>query len=68
VLLSAANQMREIVRGENCGQALKTVPLSDNAMMQRNGSVLEDIKEQLLTRIKHGPKFIFEIYLSYLCL
>jgi tetrahydromethanopterin S-methyltransferase subunit F len=45
-------KMCEIVHGEKYGEALKTVPLSNNTVMRRIESMSENIKEQLLTRIK----------------
>jgi hypothetical protein len=47
--------------GENNGEALKTIPLYYNAVMRRIESRSEDIKEQLLTRIKCSPKFALQI-------
>jgi hypothetical protein len=51
LLLPAAMKMCEIMHGENYGEALKTVPLSNNTVMRHIESMLEDIKEQLLTSI-----------------
>jgi hypothetical protein len=39
------------------GEVLKTIPLSNNTVMRRTESMSEDIKEQMLTRIKYSPKF-----------
>jgi hypothetical protein len=39
------------MHGEKYGIALKTIPLSNNTVMQRIESMSEDNKEQLLTRI-----------------
>jgi hypothetical protein len=52
LLLPAAMKMCEIMHGEKYGEALKTIPLSNNTVLQRIESMSEDIKEQLLTRIK----------------
>jgi hypothetical protein len=50
------------MHAENYGQALKGSPLSSNKVILRIGSVLEGIKEQLLTRIECSPTFALEIY------
>jgi hypothetical protein len=52
LLLPAAMKMCEIMHGEKYGEALKTILLSNNTVLQRIESMSEDIKEQLLTRIK----------------
>jgi hypothetical protein len=52
--------MCEIMHGENYGQALKANPHSNNTAMRLVESVSDDIKEQLLTRIKCSPKFALE--------
>jgi hypothetical protein len=57
LLLPAAMKMCEIVHGEIYGEALKTIHVSNNTVMRFTESMSEDIKEQLLTRIKCGPKF-----------
>jgi hypothetical protein len=49
------------MHGEKYGKALKTIPLSNNTVMQCIESLSEDIKEQLLTRIKCSPKFSLQI-------
>jgi hypothetical protein len=50
LLLPAAMKMCKIMHGEKYGEALKTIPLSNNTTM-RTESMPEDIREQLLTRI-----------------
>jgi tetrahydromethanopterin S-methyltransferase subunit F len=60
-LLPAAMKMCEIMHGEKYGEALKTIPLSNNTVMRRIESVSEDIKEQLLTRFKCSPIFALQI-------
>jgi hypothetical protein len=40
---------------------LKEIPLSNNTVMRRTELMSKDIKEQLLTRIKYGPKFALQI-------
>jgi hypothetical protein len=59
LLLPAAMKMCKIMHGEKYGEALKTIPLSDNTVMRHTESMSEDIKEHLLTRIKCSPKFAF---------
>jgi hypothetical protein len=49
------------MHGEKYGEALKTIPLSNNTVIQHTESMSEDIKEQLLTRIKCSPKFALQI-------
>jgi hypothetical protein len=61
LLLPAAMKMFEIMHGEKYGKALKTIAFSDNTVMRRIESVSEDIKEQLLTRIKCSPKCALQI-------
>jgi tetrahydromethanopterin S-methyltransferase subunit F len=61
LLLSAAMKMCEIMHGEKYGEALKTIPLSNNTVMRRIESMSEDIEEQLLTRIKSSPEFALQI-------
>jgi hypothetical protein len=61
LLLPAAMKMCEIMHGEKCGEALKTITLSNNTVMRRIESVSEDIKEQLLIRIKCSPKLALQI-------
>jgi hypothetical protein len=51
LLFPAAMKMCEIMHGEKYGEALETIPLSNNTVMRRIESMLEDIKEQLLIRI-----------------
>jgi hypothetical protein len=51
LLLPAAVKMCEIMYGEKYGEALKTIPVSNNTVMRHIESVPEDIKEQLQTRI-----------------
>jgi hypothetical protein len=46
LLLPATLAMCEIVHGEKYGEALKTIPLSNNTVMRRIESMSEDIKEQ----------------------
>jgi hypothetical protein len=57
LLLPAAMKMCKIMHGEKYSKALKTMPLSNNTLIQCTESMSEDIKEQLLTRIKCSPKF-----------
>jgi hypothetical protein len=45
-------KMCEIMYGEKCDEALKTIPLSTNTVMRHIESMSEDIKKQLLTGIK----------------
>jgi hypothetical protein len=59
LLLAAANL--RIYVGEKYGEALKTIPLPNNTVMRRIESMSEDIKEQLLTRIKCSNKFGLQI-------
>jgi hypothetical protein len=54
-------KMCGIMHGEKLSEALKTIPLSHNTVMRRTESVSEDIKEQLLSRIKRSPKFDLQI-------
>jgi hypothetical protein len=54
-------KMCEIMHGEKYGEALKTIPLSNNTVMRSIALMSEDIKEQLLTRIKCSPKFALQI-------
>jgi tetrahydromethanopterin S-methyltransferase subunit F len=61
LLLPAAMEMYKIMHGEEYGEALKTIPLSNNTAMRRIESMSKDIKEQLLTRIKRSPKFAVKI-------
>jgi tetrahydromethanopterin S-methyltransferase subunit F len=61
LLLPAAMKMCEIMHGENYGEDLKTIPLSNNTAMRRIESISEDIMQQLLTRIKRSPKFALRI-------
>jgi hypothetical protein len=61
LLLPGATKMCEIKHGEKYGEALKTVPLSNNTVMLHNESMSEDIKEQLLIRIKCSPKSALQI-------
>jgi hypothetical protein len=49
------------MHGEKYGEAFKINPLSDNTVMRRTESMSEDIKEQLLTRIKCNPIFALQI-------
>jgi hypothetical protein len=59
LLLPTAIKMCEIIHGENYGQALKAILISNNTMMQQTQSMSEDIKKQLLTWNKCRPKFAF---------
>jgi hypothetical protein len=61
LLPPAAMKMCEIMYGEKYGEALKTIPLSNNAVMSRIESMSNDIKEQLLTTEKCSPKFALQI-------
>jgi tetrahydromethanopterin S-methyltransferase subunit F len=61
LLLPAAMKTCEIMHGENYGEILKTIPLCNNTAMRRIESMSEDIKEQLLTRIKRSPKFALQV-------
>jgi hypothetical protein len=61
LLLTSAMKMCEIMHGEKYGEALETIPLSNNTVMRRIESMSKDIKEQLLTRIKCSPKFALQI-------
>jgi Tfp pilus assembly protein PilO len=61
LLLPAAMKMCKIMHGEKYGEALKTIAVSNNAGMRRIESMSEDIKEQLLNRIKCSPKFALQI-------
>jgi hypothetical protein len=49
------------MHGGKYGEALKIIPLSNNTVMRRTEPISEDIKEQLLTRIKCSPKFGLQI-------
>jgi hypothetical protein len=49
------------MHGEKYGETLKTIPLSNNTVKRHIESTSEDIKEQLLTRIKCSPKFGLQI-------
>jgi hypothetical protein len=49
------------MHGEKYGDALKTILLSNNTVMRRIEPMSEDVKEQLLTRIKCSPKFALQI-------
>jgi hypothetical protein len=49
------------MHAEKYDESLKTILLSYNTVMRRIESMSEDIKEQLLTRIKCIPKFALEI-------
>jgi hypothetical protein len=64
LLLPAAMKVCEIMDGEKYGEALKTIPFSNNTVILRIESMSEDIKEQLLTRIKCSPIFALQIYES----
>jgi hypothetical protein len=44
-------------RSENDSQAPELVPVSNDTVTRRILSVSEDIKKELLTRIKCGPGF-----------
>jgi NifU-like protein involved in Fe-S cluster formation len=61
LLLPAATKMCEIIDGENYDEVLKIIPLSNNTLMRCTESLSEDIKEQLLTRIKCSPIFALQI-------
>jgi hypothetical protein len=61
LLLPAVMKICKIMHGEKYGEALKTIPLSNNKVMPRIESMSEDIKEQLLVRIKCSPKFALQI-------
>jgi hypothetical protein len=61
LLLPAAMKMCKIIHGGKYGEALKTIPLSNNTVMRRIESMSKDIKEQLLTRIKCSPKCALQI-------
>jgi hypothetical protein len=61
LLLPVAMKICEIMHGEIYGEALKTIPPSNNTVMRRIQSMPEDNKEQLLTRIKCSPKFALQI-------
>jgi hypothetical protein len=39
------------MHGEDYGQALEAIPVSNNTVMRRTESMSKDIKEQLLTQI-----------------
>jgi hypothetical protein len=54
-------KMGEIIDGEKCGKALKTVLLSNSAVMHCTASVLQNVREQLQTRIKCSSKFAPEV-------
>jgi hypothetical protein len=43
LLLPTAMKMCEILRGEKYGEALKTIPLSNNAVMRRTEYISENI-------------------------
>jgi hypothetical protein len=47
------------MHGEKYGEALQTIPLPNNTVI-RTESMSEDIKAQLLTRIKCSPKFALQ--------
>jgi hypothetical protein len=46
------------MHGENYGQALKAIPVTNNTVMRRIDSVSDDIKEQ---RIKCSPNFALQM-------
>jgi hypothetical protein len=54
-------KMCEIMDGEKYGETLKTIPLSNNTVILRTESMSENIKEQLLTRIKYSPILVLQI-------
>jgi hypothetical protein len=54
-------KMCEIMHDEKYGEALRTIPPSNDTVMRRIQSMSEDIKEHLLTRIKCSPKFALQI-------
>jgi hypothetical protein len=49
------------MRGEKYGVALKTIPFSVNKIMRYIESISENIRDQMLTRIKRSPKFAVQI-------
>jgi hypothetical protein len=49
------------MQGKNYNQALKEIPLSNNTVKRRTGSMSHNIKEHLLTRIKRRPKFAIQM-------
>jgi hypothetical protein len=61
LLLPAAMKICEIVHGKKYGEALKTIPLFNKAVMRRIISMPEDIQEQLLIRIECSPEFFVQI-------
>jgi hypothetical protein len=54
-------KMCEIMHDQKYGEAFKLIPLSNNTLMRRTESMSEEIKKQLLTRIKCSPKFALQI-------
>jgi hypothetical protein len=64
LLLPAGMKMCEIMHGERYGEALETIPVSNDTVKRCIDSMSEDIKEQLLTRIKCSPIFALKIYKS----